>query len=171
MILRILYAQLFQGSMVFNPQDLAQLRDIHLPPPITWWPLAPGWYILATLIVLLSFMTIITFYRHHINNRAKRLALSTLSRYKHEHDPLINAKISELLKRVALAYYPREQVANLHGDAWIAFLNNTGKGVDFNLVREELLFSPYQATANANSDLLFEIAFRWIKKRGRPCLN
>ena len=28
---------------------LAQLRDIHLPEPILWWPLAPGWWVLIVL--------------------------------------------------------------------------------------------------------------------------
>ena len=29
------------------PNPLDQLRDIHLPEPISWWPPAPGWWILA----------------------------------------------------------------------------------------------------------------------------
>jgi hypothetical protein len=29
------------------------LRDIHLPPPAGWWPLAPGWWILIGIALLL----------------------------------------------------------------------------------------------------------------------
>lgn len=32
-----------------EPQLYQQLRDIHLPPPYGWWPLAYGWYIIAVL--------------------------------------------------------------------------------------------------------------------------
>jgi type II secretory pathway pseudopilin PulG len=33
---------------------LEQLRDIRLPEPIGWWPLAPGWWALAALVLLLA---------------------------------------------------------------------------------------------------------------------
>ncbi|MBV1930617.1 MAG: DUF4381 domain-containing protein [Porticoccaceae bacterium] len=36
-----------------NQDPLAQLRDIHLPEAIGWWPPAPGWWIL-TLVLLVS---------------------------------------------------------------------------------------------------------------------
>ena len=32
-----------------NP--LVNLKDIHLPPPVSFWPPAPGWWILAVLLI------------------------------------------------------------------------------------------------------------------------
>ncbi|HAU18090.1 MAG TPA: DUF4381 domain-containing protein, partial [Marinobacter adhaerens] len=35
-----------------NPQDpLSQLRDIHLPETGGLWPPAPGWWVLAILLI------------------------------------------------------------------------------------------------------------------------
>lgn len=161
--------------MVLNPQDLAQLRDIHMPKPIGWWPLPLGWFIVAGILIVISVIGARTLYRYYINNRAKRIALLTLSRYqrdnKLDNDLLIAAKISELLKQVALAYYPRKQVASLQGDAWLAFLNRTAKGVNFDPVRHELLESPYRSTPAGDLSLLFKTAFNWIKRQGRLCSN
>lgn len=157
--------------MVFSPQDLAQLRDIHLPKPIHWWPLAPGWYVMTIILILISMIMVKTLYRRSMNNRAKRIALQTLAHYQQDKSPLMSAKVSELLKQVALAYYPREKVAHLHGEAWLTFLNSTARGVNFDSVRVELLETPYRTTTMVDLQPLFKTAFNWIKKQGRPCSN
>ena len=37
-----------------NPEDPLSLplRDIALPAEIGWWPLAPGWWVLVTIVAL-----------------------------------------------------------------------------------------------------------------------
>ena len=37
-----------------NP--LVNLKDIHLPPPVPFWPPAPGWWILALLLISTLFI-------------------------------------------------------------------------------------------------------------------
>ena len=54
---------------------LAQLRDIHLPEPIGWWPLAPGWYLLGFFVLSLAVILAYTIRRYILNGRAKREAL------------------------------------------------------------------------------------------------
>ncbi len=51
-----------------NQDPLAQLRDIHLPEAIGWWPPAPGWWILTLLLLVSTTFTI----RYLIRRRRQR---------------------------------------------------------------------------------------------------
>lgn len=155
---------------------LAQLKDIHLPEPISWWPLAIGWYGLMVLIFLLIFAIAYLMHKRHINALAKNKALELLKTYKEQYQKdnnaqLTSARISELLRRVALVYYPRAQVASIHGEDWVEFLNQTSKGVNFKPVKEMLLDSPFKTAETINLKPLITRAELWIKQRGVPCLN
>ena len=156
-----------------NSSELDKLRDVHLPLPLDWWTMAPGWYVLGFMILigLLSLSYLVRLYL--IQSRPKRHALQLLAKYQKENanSQISCALISELLKRVALAYYPRSQVAKLQGQAWLDFLNSTGKGVDFNPVRIQLLERPYQPPHPEDLQKIYECARTWIKKRKKPCLN
>jgi hypothetical protein len=166
----------FQGGIVANAA-LANLHDIHLPKPIGWWPLANGWYLLLALITTSFIIGGMCWYRYHCYQRPKRHALQLLKQYEqqyqHDNDSIsASAMVSELLKRVALVYFPRFEVAYLTDDAWLNFLNNTGKQPYFTDTRELLRLLPYQKKAVA-TDLtpLFKSAYAWIKQRGKPCSN
>lgn len=54
-----------------SPDPLAQLRDIHLPEPIGWWPLAIGWYILIALALFLASIIAHWLYKKHRHALAK----------------------------------------------------------------------------------------------------
>lgn len=162
-------------------QALAQLKDIHLPADVSWWPLAPGWYVLLVLMIVLVFFSAV-FYWHWRNQRlSKKQALKILSAYQEQYQngqnpQLVCAQISELLKRVALVYFPRHQVASLTGDAWVAFLDETGKKTPFKKARYELAELPFEKEKNIVKknlliDELFEWSSKWIQQRRKPCLN
>lgn len=159
-----------------NPDPLAQLKDIHLPTPIGWWPLAPGWYVLIALVLLSAIALAYRIYQKHRYALAKKQALVLLNSYQKRYEqeqnvPQTSALVSELLRRVALVYFPREQVAGLHGEDWLNFLNGTGKGIDFNRVKDMLLNAPFSTEANMNLTPLFRAAHTWIKQRKVPCSN
>ncbi len=158
------------------PDPLASLREIHLPAPITWWPLAWGWLVLFCFLVFLSGLTLFYARRHYQRGRARREALRCLMHYEKEYQQgvsgqILSAHVSELLRRLALVYFPRKEIASLQGELWLAFLNKTGKGINFEDVRESLLVLPYQPEHAADLHLLFVYAKRWIKQRRGPCLN
>lgn len=153
--------------------SLATLRDIHLPDPIGWWPLAPGWYGLMLFVVALLCLVIFFGYQAYQYRMPKRQALRLLTQYQKQYVLDHNAslactRVSELLKRVALVYFPRSQVAGLQGDAWLHFLSQTGKKLDFFTVRCELLEAPYCSHTEISSlSTLFGLAAHWIRQRTR----
>ena len=162
--------------MPSNKPDLAQLRDIHLPDAIGYWPLAPGFYILGVCVCAVILGVGFLLIRHIINGRSKRQALRVLQTYHQDHlkqpnSQLSAARISELLKRVALVYYPRERVASLQGDAWIDFLNQTAHNIDFTQVRTLLIECPFQPPQPCDLLPLFDRTKLWIKQRRGRCLN
>jgi hypothetical protein len=151
---------------------LAQLKDIHLPKPIGFWPLAYGWYVLAVLVFVLLLALVLGLRQHRRNARPKKEALHLLANYQEQyeqkhHTTLACAQISQLLKRVALAYYPRDEVAGLHGEAWLSFLNQEAVDLDFKPL-EDL---PYKPESSVDLQPLFKSARRWIQQRKAPCSN
>lgn len=152
---------------------LAQLRDIHLPEPISIWPPAPGWFLLAFLILGILSVILFFFYRHWKKQAPKRAALKQLTelecRYqKNQETNLIFAELSILLRRLALAYYPRMDAAGLQGDSWLTFLNTTGKTTAFtSQLATQLTQCPYQKNPQEELGNMFVICRKWIKLMGK----
>ena len=104
------------------------LRDLHLPEPVGWWPLAPGWWaVIAVGSVVLAYLLWRLYLRWQAN-APRRYAMRELARYEAEYlvhrDPVtLGKQLSELLRRGMLAYAPREQIAGLTGEQWLAWLD------------------------------------------------
>lgn len=158
-----------------NSEALQGLRDIHLPSAISGFPMAPGWY----LLIVLSFLAciLICFYVGLRRRQAlpKREALRMLDVCIENYEKgragtqQSTAEVNELLRRVALAYYPRAKVAGLSGKAWIDFLGSSGKNLDFKAIAFMLLELPWQPDQVINIKPLFSRARLWIQQRCKPC--
>lgn len=103
-----------------DPADLSNLRDIVVPPEVAFWPPAPGWWVLMAggiaVAAILAGMAVAQYRR----NAYRRAALAAL-------DSAGPGDISTILKRTALAAWPRAEVASLTGAAWLAFLDRTAR--------------------------------------------
>ena len=108
------------------------LRDIHLPDPIGWWPLAPGWWGVSGLLVLT--LAGIFWWRHkknHPSSTPLEAALAELDRL--EADETVPAReklqaLSILMKRTAMSMKGRTTVAGLAGDEWLEWLDEAWPG-------------------------------------------
>ncbi len=110
-----------------DPSEI-QIRDLHLPEAIGWWPLAPGWWLLIALAGAGLFMLLRRLVRAYAAGAARRHALRQLESYsreylQHGNGVLFVSQLSELVRRTMLAYAPRGAVAGLTGEDWLAWLD------------------------------------------------
>ena len=144
-----------------NP-DLSQLRDIHLPESVSWWPPAIGWWLLPVLLIAAVWF-VRWLYKRAKANRWRKYALEELQAIREEREAQQQIKlISALLRRVAVTCYPRHEVASLTGEAWLKFLDTPLKASRFQDQGSILISAPYSKTT-VDVEPLFELSEAWIK--------
>ena len=152
-----------------SPTDLP-LRDLHLPEPIGWWPLAPGWWWLcgATLFLLAGFLFVVLLRRYRkarLGHWVRPEFLLLTRRYQRDDDALaLLQSISALLRRACISLYPREQVAGLTRERWLALLDKVGQTTRFSEGPGQLLADgPYLDSVSASQvEQLIPLVESWI---------
>ena len=153
-----------------NPQAMTNslpLRDIHLPDGVSVWPPAPGWWLL--LILLMAFAILLPkLIRYLKQPRPNKLAWSEFKRIQQQYQQQQNTQqlareLSALLRRIALSYLPREQVASLTGKAWqqqLASINPQQPLSD--VVLDTLSTAAYQANTELDGQQLLKQCEQWL---------
>lgn len=150
-----------------NP-ELQQLKDIHLPQAIKMWPIAPGWIGLFVVFIVTIFCVVYYGYKRKQKKYTVNYALAKLKKLQNltkENPEKINiaTEISILLRRTALYYFPREDIAGLSGKHWLEFLNRSGHTTNFTRETGRLLTdAPYQKEFANDLSPLFNLAQAWL---------
>jgi hypothetical protein len=157
-----------------DPTSLENLYDIVIPAPVPWWPPAPGLYVVGAVVLALAVWAGWSWWRRWRAAAYRRAALAALQQLKArtadetQRAPALQ-ELPELVKRTALAAFPRQQVAALSGVAWLAFLDRTGRTNAFSHGQGQLLpvlsYDPHAASRlDAQSmDELFSVVAHWIQ--------
>lgn len=147
------------------------LRDIHLPAEPSWWPPAPGWWLLVVLMLLaLAGLAWVWRRRRRMRQRQGRILgeLDSLVR-RHREDgdrAALLGGLHQLLRRVA-----REQdaaVVHLRGAAWrqaLARVPVDAATLDSLHRLDQLIYQPPRS--GDESDLV-EAARRWLRLAVKP---
>ena len=156
-----------------QPDPLSDLRDIHLPDPVSWWPPALGWWMVFGLGIVLIVLAVWGYRRLRtpISYRSARHELKGLREAyaANRQDHKLVTGLSVLLRRYAMALYGREQVAGLTGQQWLNFLDKTGNTNTFTHGVGNVLASlPYGSRESANGDELLFVVEQWLKGNRRP---
>lgn len=148
------------------------LRDIHLPNAVSWWPLATGWWVFIICLILLLLTALYFFYLKPKTVKPpayKKIALHQLQSLRQicqqSNSRECLSEISSLLRRTAISFYPREQVASLTGMAWINTLNQISGSTCFT-EQHAILFSQarYQPEPEYDAAQLFETCQQWMQQ-------
>jgi hypothetical protein len=140
------------------PQLLEQMHDLVEPERVALWPVTPGWWIVAAWLLAVLGLLGWRARQRWVANRYRREALAQLDAGAARSA----AELAALLRRTALAVYPRETVAGLHGDAWARFLVDTAGGdASVAAAAPELVRAPYGG--NVDVAPLLAPARRWIE--------
>jgi hypothetical protein len=154
-----------------NPDLLSQLRDIHTAPPVPWWPPAPGWWVLAFLLmVLLVWIGRRLLASYRVRQRRKQM-LAWVDHLNATIDPQLQpqaylATLNRIFKLVALRAYPESHCAALAGSDWVDFLtekmNKSPLADSLNVLES----GPYDPAPRFDPEVMSELTRYWIKQHG-----
>lgn len=142
---------------------LESLRDIHLPSEPMLWPPAPGWWLVALFLLLLTGLWLL---RRHLRRRPLRAALLELELLAKISEPVPFASgVSRLLRRYACWRYPDAGVAALTGAAWLQFLDQHGGAGQFQHGAGAVLDAlPYRPDGTADQQALAMLVRDWLRR-------
>lgn len=138
--------------------SLDQLHDIVVPDPVSWWPLAPGWYVLVLAVALLVAIMVVRLWYRWKTNAYRRIAIAELEHAKSVRD------VSELLRRTALANVSRRDLASLTGKTWPDWLQlhcTTDMPATVHSALAEYIYRPQDSDADLST--LKTYAADWIR--------
>jgi len=154
-----------------NPDLLSQLRDIHSAAPVSWWPPAPGWWILAVMaLLLLGWLFRRLLLRIRVRRRRKQM-LAWIDHLNTHVDPRLDphtylATLNRIFKLVALRAFPDRQCASLSGQAWTDFLLEKMHQSPSAEALMVLASGPYDPRPVFDADKLSGLTRSWIRQYG-----
>ena len=161
-----------------STDPLSQLADIHLPAEISFWPPAPGWWLLFALLLAAMVWLGIQFFKQWQRQRRCNFALAELDKCYQSYSNAASADeeqqsasklnlingVNAVLRRVALKHFPEDQVASLSGAAWVTFIRQSSTS---NLLDEQIATALAQGRfarrCDVDTEKLHAMAQQWIK--------
>lgn len=150
------------------------LRDIHLPDPVSWWPIASGWWLLIITAFIIAAIIFLSrkIYRSKQLKRDIHAELDVIKQQfqKTENRSQLAKSLSTLLRRASISFYPAKNIAGLTGESWLAYLDRTNanpiKDKKFQSeTGQALLTAPYlpeNATLDFDTQGLIDLCESWL---------
>ena len=147
------------------PQLLERMHGNVMPEAVSMFPATEAWLVLAGWVGCVLLLLTLRWWQWWHGNRYRRDALELLDNIAEDEaaDPTASAvRIAAVLKRTALAAYPRDAVAPLYGDAWSAFLVDSSNNDEL-VARHAAALGSAAYAPGADGRSLLQPARRWIR--------
>lgn len=157
--------------MSSDPGDLANMADLALPEPISFWPPAAGlWIVGGAAAALLAVAGWRALRRYRADAYLRRATAEIDTAAGGDTETSAEA-ISSILKRAAIVAYGREEVAALTGPGWAAFITRTTPAdaeTTALAARLASLLTPSATASATGKSALVAQAKAWLRgQRGR----
>jgi hypothetical protein len=133
-------------------EQLARLRDIHLPDAVSWWPLAPGWWALLVIVLVAAacLLGLELKRRRSLKYRAlKELEELKRARVLQQTPQELASELCVLVRRIMLSQVDGRRYANTHGEAWGQYLATAPDGMP-EKIAQFIAAAPYARRQAAN---------------------
>lgn len=145
--------------------DELPLRGPDMPDPLSWWPPAPGWWLVLILMLVIA-LTLRWWLSRPRPVKYWTEAQKQLKRIEQSSDDhlLQLQQVSSLLRRMAILRFGREQTASLTGTAWLELLDSAWPRDDFSHGAGVLLEdAPYRIQSESDNNELLRITAEWLQ--------
>ena len=147
------------------------LRDIHLPAEPSWWPPAPGWWLLAALVLVAIVVAVWTWRRQRRLRGCRQQVLHELEQLIRQHrddgsPERLLRDLHHLLRRVARRHDPR--ATRQQGMAWrqtLARVPVDAATLDRLCALDELI---YQPPAARDDEVTLAAVRTWLRLAVKP---
>lgn len=150
---------------------LAQLRDIHLPADISWWPLALGWWVLIIAFGVMIGWAIVKAAQRYSASLYRRQALAALAQIENASASMHPiAEVFATLKQTANIAYPKQHFSSLGINEFIQFLQDSCPSSIFTDLPDNLdaaLYASNQPQTKALSLSVVAHAKIWVNEHRR----
>ena len=163
-----------------NPVNslMEQLHDIEGLDPVSWWPLAMGWWVLIGAGILIFFAA--GWYAARKLAFRRSWKYDTIRKLTELEDRLSDVSaseaavwetavlFSEYLRRIAMRRHARSQCAGLVGEAWLEWLSRHDvKNFDWKTKGKLLIEVPYapvdRGLAADEIKIIIQAAKEWVR--------
>ena len=144
-----------------------QLRDVHLPEAISWWPLAYGWWI--SIVLALFGISALVYYllRKRKQNAYRHSAIKELNTaytlWQQQNDVAAYLQSANaILKRAVLHFTKQQGIASQSGQAWLNTLASSATSELSAELKNAFGSQIYRVDADADIKLVHNEISHWL---------